>query len=179
MNHLEIRQLTDWDSIPNRDALVELVQSVSNGHPYNYAPGEIAHASVWLPELHRKTRLFFAAYAVGTDDPQAYCLLLPFISYGRLNALIDQFGIDPSTCMYIAELGTAPAARGQGIAARLLQLAAEGCPTTTTSYLVRTLVINELAIKLYQKHGFEVIENVRQVHNNRERLFLKKTGSRI
>jgi hypothetical protein len=46
--------------------------------------------------------------------PVGYCVSLPIETYGKLNDLLPQFGVDPATTENLAELGVDTSVRRQG-----------------------------------------------------------------
>ncbi len=65
-----------------------------------------------------------------------------------------------------------PAQRRHGLATTLLTRVIDQRPSS--AWLVRTLENNTPAITLYQRHGFELVPEVREVRHRRPRVFLAK-----
>ncbi len=54
----------------------------------------------------------------------------------------------------------------------LVQAAINAAPAGTSAVAVRTLVDHHTAIRLYQKCGFQMVQDLRQTHHGRPRLYL-------
>ena len=187
--NLLLHQSASWDAVPQPVALIGLVDQVGYGNPYRYQPGAIAPAVQWLPDTCRDTDLIFTAYDMAVSafpDLIGYCIMKPYTTYARFGYRSNQYGVEPETCIYIAELGIAEQARGHRIGSILLDFATSHCPPQTRSYLVRTMV-NQYdtdepnpAIAFYQKRGFVVVEDQEtqqpliEVSSQRPRLFLRR-----
>ncbi len=150
--------------------LTELVERIQQEPPYSYQPGEIRPATTWFPALLAKSRL--ALVATMHNQPVGYCVGLPVTAYGKVDDLLPQLQVDPETTEYLAELGVDGTVRRRGVASTLLERFHHGLPPSTTAIVVRTLADNAPAIAFYRLHGYELIDGVGQLWNNRERIFL-------
>jgi ribosomal protein S18 acetylase RimI-like enzyme len=151
-------------------ALCDLVERIQQQPPYSYKPGEIRAAASWFPPLVAMARVALVATLGGR--PVGYCVSLPIETYGKLNDLLPQLGVEPATTEYLAELGVDTSVRRQGIASALLEGMHAALPATTTAVVIRTLAENAPAIAFYERHGYQLIDGVRQVWNGRPRIFL-------
>lgn len=158
--------------LPEPGPLVDLVSTIQHEPPYSYRPGEIRPADEWFPELVARAELVFVAY--GTGRPVGYCVALPVSAYGKLGDFADRLGVDFATTAYVAELGVAAGVRRQGIASLLLRQVHDALTPRTTDVLIRTLADNGPAITFYRRHGYRVVDDVRQQWHGRPRVFLTK-----
>ena len=175
-----------WFDIPEKTSLIALVDDVQQGEPYFNEPGEIP-AKSWLQNSCRDTSLIFTAYHWPSVYPIGYCVMKPYESYPGLEHGSSEYGVDPKTCIYIAELGISEAVRGMGIGSMLLEFGMKQCPRETTHYLVRTMkrIFGKegpnRAISFYRnKLGFEIVRNadgeeIIERIGLRPRLLLRKT----
>lgn len=166
----KIIQFDSLGSLDTAGALLELVDQIQVTPPYSYAPGEIPASRDWFPGLVERSDLTFVAF--DGDAPIGYCTALTWNGYGRLHDYAEPLGIDPATTMYVAELGVAPTARRRGIASSLLTRARQAYPVGTTASVVRTLAGNQPAVRLYQRHGYRLVDGVQQDLHGRARVFL-------
>ncbi|MEO0565590.1 MAG: GNAT family N-acetyltransferase, partial [Chloroflexota bacterium] len=136
--NLLFRRSLGWFDIPEKEALIALVDDVQQGEPYFNEPGEIPAAS-WLPNSCRDTSLIFTAYHWPSVYPIGFCIMKPFEQYTDFENDGQTYGINPKTSIYIAELGVSEATRGMGVGLMLLNFGMKQCPFETTHYLVRTM----------------------------------------
>jgi len=189
--NLLLYQSTTWEQVPQRSTLMGLVDRVGYGDPYRYQIGEVSPAVQWLPDTCRTTDLIFTAYDMALPDfPEliGYCIMQPYETYSHEHKP-EQYGVEPQTCIYIAELGIDESARGKRIGSILLDFAMVHCPRETTSWLVRTLVNihgtdkPNPAIAFYKKRGFQIVDEqgtgqpLIEVRSQRPRLFLRKDAT--
>ncbi|MGH3916199.1 MAG: GNAT family N-acetyltransferase [Pseudonocardiaceae bacterium] len=166
-----IAPVTSWQSVRRRSGVLDLVNQIQHGEPYNYRPGEIPRSEDWFPALVNHSDLTVVAYGP-TGQPVGYCVALVLTRYPDALAVADEFGVQPSETSYLAELGVCATARRHGIASLLLGRMLADPPTGTTAWVTRTLEINTAAITLYQRHGFQLVPAVTQVRHGRPRVYL-------
>ncbi|MGH3768687.1 MAG: GNAT family N-acetyltransferase [Pseudonocardiaceae bacterium] len=171
MEGVTIARIASWSAVARQNDVLELVNQIQSGEPYNYRPGEIASSKEWFPPMVDRSDLTLVAYDA-TDRPVAYCVALPLAGYPDALAVSDGFGMQPSATGYLAELGVSTAMRRQGIASTLLTRATDARRTEASAWVVRTLENNAPAIALYQRHGFTLVPRASQIHNGRARVFL-------
>lgn len=164
-------RIREWADTSAPEAVLDLVQAVATGPPYNYQPGEIAAAAEWFPALVATTDLTFLHYD-DADRPIGYCLAVPLERHKSVQPVVAQLGVDVAHTLYIAELGVARGHRRRGVATRLLRAACLDRGDGIAAYVVRTLAGNQPAIAFYERHGFTVADGVCQVHRGRSRIFL-------
>lgn len=151
--------------------LLDLIQAASTGPPYDYAPGEVAPASSWVPDLVRRSvGSLVARDACGRLV--GYCLVTRLADHPGARDAAPRLGVPVESTCYLAELGVAADVQHQGLGGFLVEAAVQRVPAGTTAVVVRTLVEHETAIRLYERCGFRTVPQVRQTYHGRPRLYL-------
>lgn len=169
--NVTVAQVTSWPSARRRSGVLDLVDQVQHGEPYDYRPGEIPPPEDWFPALVDRSDITLVAYGPA-GDPLGYCVTLALTRYPDALAVADELGVQPSETSYLAELGVCGTARRRGIASLLLGRMLADPPVGTTAWVVRTLEINAAAITLYQRHGFALVPGVAEIRHKRPRVYL-------
>jgi ribosomal protein S18 acetylase RimI-like enzyme len=154
------------------EALVALAQEIQDNPPYDYRPGEVAPAKEWFPRLVEQATHAYVARRHG--EPVGLLVALPITAYGKVDEFEAALGVDYATTIYLAELGISSSARRIGLASTLIERLHAELPADTTACVVRTLEWNAPAIALYERHGYQVADGVKQRFNGRPRVFLTR-----
>ncbi len=142
------------------NALSALVDAVQAGEPYYDSPGVVS-ASTWLAGACEDSSSVFVARDSGKIV--GYLLAQPFESYRKFYSSPVAYGVHPTSCLYLSELGVAERARGKGIGASLVNTLLAEAKETQCSILVRTLHhvhgtqrLNP-AIEFYERLAFRLV----------------------
>jgi len=92
--------------------------------------------------------------------------------------LAQQFGVDPDTCWYMADLGVVKERRGEKIATSLVLARLNAFPKGSTA-IMRTSINNDASQALYKKLGFKQIEGMTQDITQQRTDGTKKTDKRV
>ena len=139
---------------------VRLVDDVQSGEPYFDPPGTLM-AAEWLPGACDESTHIVLARNGGRIV--GYCTAQPFASYPRFQSSAADYGVVPSSCLYLSEMGVARSSRGGGLGSILLQHLKVRTKPPFDTILVRTLQMihgtrrPNPAIAFYRKHGFTLV----------------------
>lgn len=171
MDDVTVARVTYWACVSHQSGVLDVVNQVQLGEPYNYRPGEIPPPEAWFPGLVDRSDVTLVAYDPA-GRPVGYCVALALTRYPDALAVAEELGVQPSETSYLAELGVCVTARRRGIASLLLDRMLADPPAGITAWAVRTLKINAAAIILYQHHGFTLVPGVTEMRHRRPRIYL-------
>ncbi len=70
-----IERVMSWSSVRHRSSVLDVVDQVQLGEPYNYRAGEIPPSEQWFPPLVDRSDITLVAYGPA-DHPVGYCVAL-------------------------------------------------------------------------------------------------------